>query len=208
MKKLTGVLPVAMLCLALAGPAAAATYSFNFTGGTQAITDGSWVNADINVGGDLGDIADVNVFLDITHTWIGDLDIYVAHQEPGSSAWKWVQLYNDIDGDSRNNMTDVLFDDQALIHINDGIPPYGPGSFKPTSNPEAGESNLLSDYNGDAAAGIWSLAVFDNATGDFGSLLDFRVDVVTDAVPLPGAIVFLGSGLAALAGLSRRRKQN
>jgi len=197
-----------MLCFGLAGTAAAATYSFSFPGAPLAIAEGDWVYADItDAVGNLGTITDVNVFVDIDHTWIGDLDIYIAHQEAGRSSWKYVQLYNE-DGDSRNDMSNVLFDDEASMYINEAAPPYGPGSFKPSSNgPDAdGDSNLLSFFDGDSAAGMWSLVLFDNWQYETGTLQGFRVDIETSAVPLPGAVVLLGSGLGALAALRRKRR--
>ncbi|MCK9296543.1 MAG: VPLPA-CTERM sorting domain-containing protein [Desulfobulbaceae bacterium] len=220
MKKSIATLAAAMFCCGLlAGPAAAATYSLTYSDGPLAITEtdengdlGNWVYADILVDAP-GNITDVNIFVDITHTYIGDLDIYIAHQEEGASSWKWVQLYNN-NNEYRNNMSNVLFDDQATTYINNAAPPYGPGSFKPTSNgPDAdGDSNLLSFFNGDLAAGIWSLALYDNVQYETGTLNSFRVDLETDAVPqtavpLPGAVVLLGSGLGALAGVRRRSRQ-
>lgn len=208
MKKMTASFAAAVLSLGIAGTAAAADYSFSFTGAPLAITEGDWVFADImDATGDLGSVTDVNVFVDISHTWMADLDIYLTHQEEGSSDWKYVQLYNQ-DGDFRNDMTEVYFDDQAVLYINDSFPPYGPDSFKPTANgPDAdGDSNMLSFFNGDLAAGIWSLALFDNSSGDIGTLNELRVDIKTDAVPLPGAFFLLAPGLGALAAIRRSRK--
>jgi subtilisin-like proprotein convertase family protein len=208
MKKTIATLAVAMLCCGLAGPAAAATYSFTFTGTPLTIDDYKWVYADMDVGGDLGTITDVNVFVNIEHTWVSDLEIYIGHSEDGGATWKNVQLYNH-DGDYRNDITEVLFNDQAATSITDAAPPYGPGSYQPTSypgeiSPGVYESNLLADYNGDLAAGIWSLAVYDYSSGDIGTLKNFRVDLVTTPVPLPGAVVLLGSSLVALVGVRRR----
>lgn len=214
MKKMTASFAAAVFCLGITGTATAANYSFSFTGAPLTITEGDWVYADImDATGDLGSITDVNVFVDISHTWMADLDIYIAHQEDGSSDWKYVQLYNQ-DGDSRNDMTEVLFDDQAALYINDYFPPYVIDNglpynpFKPTANgPDGdGDSNMLSFFNGDLAAGIWSLAMFDNSTGDIGTLNEFRVDIETDAVPLPGAFFLLAPGLGALAAMRRSRK--
>lgn len=230
MRKLIAPIGAAMLCFGLAGTAAAATYSFSFPASPLAIAEGDYVYADILVDGSLGNITDVNVFVDITHTWIGDLDIYIGHQliadlqkdDKGNYVWnsdgpaQWVQLYNQ-DGDSRNNMTAVTFDDQATTSITDVAPPYGPGSYQPTSNPEeispgVYESNLLADYNGDLATGMWRLALFDNWGGETGTMQNFRIDLETasvpqTAVPLPGAVVLLGSGLGALAAARRARRK-
>jgi subtilisin-like proprotein convertase family protein len=205
-----------MLCCGLlAGPAAAATYSLTYSGGPLTIAeDGEFHYAKIT-DSNLGTITDVNVMVDIDHYWPEDLDIYLAHSLTGEEGtWKYVQLYNQEQGGAIDENLNVLFDDQATTSITDAVPPYGLGSYQPTSNPEeissgVYERNLLTDYNGDMAAGIWSLVLFDNAYGDIGTLQSFRVDLETaatptNAVPLPGAVVLLGSGLGALVGVRRR----
>lgn len=229
MRKVTASIGAAMLCFGLAGTAAAATY---YTEGTLVIPDDATatvdepnegIYADIDIGDISGIVTDVNVFVDISHTSIGDLEIYLYHSADGGDTWKSVQLFNHdsffFPGygyiyNSLDNMTDVLFDDQADISISDPTvrAPYGPGSFQPTSSPEEDESNLLADFNGDLAAGIWSLYIYDWKKGDTGTLNDLHVEIATkndpaSPVPLPGAVVFLGSGLGALAAARRARRK-
>ena len=206
MKKSIATLAAAMFCCGLlAGPAAAATYSLTYDGPLDILEGGNYNYADIT-DSHLGTISDVNVFVNINHTWVGDLDVYLAHSVDDGATWKYVQLLDE-DGGSANNVTNILFDDSAPASISDALTPWANATFKPTNSfdQDAG-SNELAYFNGDQALGIWSLVLYDNATGDTGTLQNYRVDVQT-AVPLPGAVVLLGSGLGALAGVRRRSRQ-
>ncbi|MEO1129591.1 MAG: proprotein convertase P-domain-containing protein [Planctomycetota bacterium] len=87
-------------------------------------------------------VADLDVDLDISHTFIGDLIVELTspvgttvrlHNRSGSSADDIVQTYDD----GTN-------------------PPDGPGT--------------LADFNGEIAAGTWTLTVSDNAGADTGTL--------------------------------------
>lgn len=228
MKKVTVSLAAAMLCFGLAGPATAAIYSFSSPDVPLGIYDGDFTDAYIQLVNNTdvqGYITDVNVYVDIAHTSIGDLDIYIGHLEEGEvdviGNYQWVQLYvHDDDISMANNMTAVTFDDEALTYINDAAPPYGPDlSFKPSSNGPDGysDSRFLSYFDGDPAAGTWWFYLYDNYTGDTGTLNDFRLEIETadappaepvpPAVPLPGAILLFGSGLGALAAVRRSRQK-
>ena len=231
MKKVTVSLAAAMLCFGLAGPAAAATYSYTYSDYSSVplpINDSDGVDAgftyaDISSDGSLGDITDVNVFVDITHTWIGDLEILIGHSVDDGLNWKYVQLYSRDYSYPAQDMPGVLFDDQAEedfiskvvpIQITPGGPlKYQHGSYKPSLKAPyyAEDRNELSFFNGDSAAGMWSLLLYDFVTGDAGNLNEFRVDIVTNAppnaVPLPGAVILFGSGLGVLAAVRRVRQK-
>lgn len=121
-------------------------------------------------------ITDLNVFVDLDHTWLNNLDIWIGHNGI------WVQLFNNHGGD-KDDITDVLFDDEATEHINDIPPPYGPGAFKPTSLPQAPYSNLLSTFDGTRLEGDWILWIYDYLlTGANGTLHTFRIEGTADPI--------------------------
>jgi hypothetical protein len=200
LKTFTGIICALLLGLLTAGGAGAAIYSYPDVLLPAAILDGKDLYADIVVA-DSGVVADVNVFVDVTHTAMYDLDIYLAHQESGKP-FKYVQLFNEYGGVG-DDLTAVTFDDEAAACIDTATPPYGPGSFKPGSTyDDYADSNLLSFFDGDSIAGTWSLYIWDGYTGDEGTLNAFSIEVT--AVPIPGAIWLLGSGIIGLVGVGRK----
>lgn len=106
-------------------------------------------------------VADVDVFVDITHSWTGDLDISVASPE-GTS----VVLIED-------PCVGSLFDDLAATFDDEGgaAPPEGDCSETPPA--VAGNitaAGSLSDFDGEAADGDWILTVVDDESDDDGTL--------------------------------------
>ncbi|MBP7148773.1 MAG: proprotein convertase P-domain-containing protein [Acidobacteria bacterium] len=111
---------------------------------------------------DSGPVQDVNVIVNITHTYDGDLSIYLVGPNGVS-----VQLSNRR-GSSGDNFTGTVFDDQAATPIASGSAPFS-GSFRPDAP--------LSALNGIGAAGSWQLKVVDNAGSDTGSIVDWTLQV-------------------------------
>ena len=77
-------------------------------------------------------IEELDVFIDLDHTFPEDLDIFL--EAPGGTI---VQLFNEFDGDV--DITDVTFDDEALTSISSVGPPSDPVRFDP---------GFLSDFDG------------------------------------------------------------
>jgi len=113
-------------------------------------------------------INDVNVIVNLVHTWDGDLEIKV--RAPNNSE---VVLSNQ-HGGSGDNYTNTVFDDEATTPIASGAPPFT-GSFKPDGN--------LSDFDGLQSLGDWKLIITDNANADGGTLLDWSIQLCED-IPL------------------------
>jgi len=131
-------------------------------------------------------------------SWGDDLEIYISH---GGTE---VMLF-DQSGGASDNMTQVLFDDEAATGIGTRMPPYGPGSFIP--------KNSLSAFDGASLAGDWTLRIEDTFVFDSGMLNAFRIEGETvsgpggSPVPEPTSMVLFGIGLLGLAGVSRRKQK-
>ena len=113
-------------------------------------------------------ITDVNVTLNITHTWDSDLDIFLI-SPTGTS----VELSTD-NGSSGDNYTGTTFSDAAATSITSGSAPFT-GTFQPETP--------LSALNGEAIAGVWTLSITDDAGGDVGTLVSWTLDVWYGPVP-------------------------
>lgn len=102
-----------------------------------------------------GDILDLNVRLDITHTRTGELRLILKGPDNTS-----VLLGDRLGGDG-DNYTNTLFDDQAFESIMDGTPPFT-GRFRPQF--------ALGAFTGKPVSGIWQLRVNDGGAGNTGTL--------------------------------------
>jgi len=101
-------------------------------------------------------VDDVNVTVNIDHTWDGDLDISLF--SPDNTEVVLIAADVNIDGD---NFVNTVFDDEAATPITSGSPPFT-GSFQPVGS--------LSDFDGLQTMGDWTLVIVDNFNGDGGTL--------------------------------------
>lgn len=118
---------------------------------------------------DAFNILDLNVQLDLSHTWNEDLDVFLI-----SPAGTRVELFTDVGG-SFDNFTDTILDDQASTPITAGTAPFT-GTFQP--------EGLLSDFNGESTSGIWTLEIQDDEKFEVGTLNSWSI-TVTHPVPGP-----------------------
>jgi subtilisin-like proprotein convertase family protein len=133
--------------------------TFSATGLPVAIPDNSTTGVTSNMTvATAGTIADLDVRVSITHTWVGDLVIELIPPSGGP-----ITLASRPGGlnNSGDNLTNTIFDDEAAVAINSGAAPYS-GRFQPTSP--------LSAVDGTALAGTWGLRVSDRASQDTGQL--------------------------------------
>jgi subtilisin-like proprotein convertase family protein len=117
-------------------------------------------------------IADLNVFLDLTHTFPGDLDITLT-----SPTGTVVELTSDNGGTTDDLFATVTFDDEAVASI---VTITAPGGvFQP--------EGALSGFDGENANGTWTLNVVDDAGGDVGTLRSWCLAFDGVAVVNPNA---------------------
>lgn len=130
------------------------TATYNSTDVPKTIMDLQTVNSVINVP-DNKTILDVNLQLNITHTWDGDVDLTLT-----SPAATTVEISTD-NGGSGDNYNNTIFDDEAATSITAGTPPFA-GTFRP--------EGLLSAMDNASALGTWTLHVADDVSSDTGTL--------------------------------------
>lgn len=112
-----------------------------------------------------GQISDINVSLDITHSWVADLDITLI--APNGDR---ILLINDQCG-SNDDML-LIFDDEASSS-SIPCPPTNGLAYQPVEN--------LSVLYGMSANGIWTLEVADDANQDGGILNNWSLEICTES---------------------------
>lgn len=132
---------------------------------------------------DPGNVLDLDVEIDVTHTWVGDLQFDLTHVDTGTT----VTFYDrpgvpaSTFGCSGDDI-DAILDDEAGSNVEDecgaGVPSIA-GSFIP--------NNALSAFDGETVAGTWRLTASDHAGGDTGTVVEWCVTATGDG-PTPTPI--------------------
>ena len=113
-------------------------------------------------------IQDLDIMIDIEHTYLEDLTIYL--ESPDGIQYI---LTSEL-GDSKNDYSNTVFDQEATQSISAGIPPFT-GNFRPLQN--------IAETYGNSALGIWKLIIQDNYVEDTGRLVDFTLKVCLEGIP-------------------------
>jgi subtilisin-like proprotein convertase family protein len=107
-----------------------------------------------------GLIADLDVMVNLTHTY--DSDLVITLIAPSGRA---VDLF-DRQGGSGDNLTNTIFDDEAATSIQNGTAPFS-GRFRPVA--------ALSAFDSLSLLGGWRLSIADVAGGDVGRVLSWSI---------------------------------
>ncbi|NBT63591.1 MAG: hypothetical protein EBT02_17700, partial [Planctomycetia bacterium] len=143
--------------------------TFNFYNTTvAAIKDLTKTVSYITINQDIT-ISDLNVAINVTHTY--DSDLIISLKSPTGV----VSTLSYRRGGSSDNFLSTIFDDEATKAISSGVAPFT-GSFKPET--------LLSAFDGLNARGVWTLTVEDKATYDTGKLNSWALSLAPAAEPI------------------------
>jgi subtilisin-like proprotein convertase family protein len=132
-------------------------------------------------------IADLDVLVNLTHTYVSDVRLVLSSPDGQEIMLRDSdRIY--IGG---ADMTNTLFDDEAIPSIDSGTAPFT-GSYRP--------HQPLSVENGQNVHGDWTLTISDLHAADSGNLLDWEIHVtppqgVNDhpAAPEIGTFALLGN---------------
>jgi subtilisin-like proprotein convertase family protein len=117
-------------------------------------------------------IQDLDIYVDIEHTYLEDLTLYL--ESPEGIRYLFARQL----GGDKNDYSETIFDEEAVVSIDQGTPPFT-GRFSPEES--------IADLYGTSAFGIWSLIIEDNFPEDTGSLLDFTLAFCLEGTPLPNS---------------------
>jgi len=135
-------------------------------------------------------ISDLNLKLDITHPWVGDLHVSLQHVSRGTTVTVLDRpgIPALPTGCDRSDI-DATLDDQAPRPAQSECEPGSPtigGRLRPSSP--------LSAFGGEGLSGVWQLTVSDNAPDDTGSLVSWCLEVNAAPSPPPTASSFNCNG--------------
>jgi len=211
-----------LLLLLLSAPAASAELFFSqlFTvnklvpdNSTTGLTSSQTINSDIT------SISSVQVTLNMSGGWNGDLYAYLAHDSGFTVLLNRIGSTSDDAFGSGSSGFNVTFgDDWDDIHtasFSDGDPIVGYFSpdgrnvspFSVTDN--SSRTAFLSSFTGLAGSGLWELFVADLSGGDVANLDSWNLEIAgttSTAIPEPSSILPL-AGLFAAAVLRRQRRR-
>jgi subtilisin-like proprotein convertase family protein/PKD repeat protein len=177
-----------------------AIVQFSYSGSTVSIPDAtpSGTSASLAVSGTAGNVLGTDIFLqsvciDVSHTWIGDLNISLQSpdgtiiplvQQPGFPASPFGCAGDDIDACFETGTGNYV------ETVCSGTSPSISGTYT-----AAAGFDLDAVNNGGPAIGIWLLLASDNAAGDLGSINGFTLSFNDEGgVPAPIQTAGLPSG--------------
>ncbi len=125
-------------------------------------------------------VGDVNVTLNISHTWDGDLEMTLIGPDDTLSTLAYKLVKSDTDN---QNFLGTMLDDEADLHMWFGTPPYT-GRFRPYED--------FGAFITKRSNGAWRLEIIDHAAGDTGILQNWQLELCS--MELTNRAPFIPSG--------------
>lgn len=147
------------------------------------------VRSEIEVAAGLGTIRDINVLIDIQHSFVDDLVISLIG--PRGARVRLVGRH----GGGADNFRNTILDDEAAIDIDDARAPFR-GVFRPQGS--------LAGFDDRDPAGTWTLEIEDQAFADGGRLRVWALEIET-AEPVPQSNYAIDINF--LGGLNSRQQE-
>ena len=120
---------------------------------------------------DAGSIDDLDMDIQITHTWMGDIVATLTHTDTGTSAALIDRpLFEDTGFGCSGDNADIILDDEATLVVETDCMTGPAGTLAYTDGERYQPNEPLSGFDGEAIAGTWQLNVNDNAAQDTGQL--------------------------------------
>lgn len=161
-----------------------------------AIVDNSTADFSLVVADNGQAIADVNLYLDLSHTFASDLEIQLF--SPNGTA---VKISNDLGGSLNDIFKGLLFDDEALrTSAGNYVSDYG---FANNVTPVTlAAQQGLAAFDGEVATGVWTLEIADDEGGDTGTLHSWALEIEYHQQQEPQADAFRSVGNSTGAAIT------
>lgn len=149
-------------------------------------------------------IADLNIFVDISHTWVGDLSIHLTHKETSKSLTV-------IDRPGYPASSQGCGNDDIVAILDDEFPGFVQNKCAPSPAAISGTfypAEPLTQFDGDSITGNWVLKVVDSAKNDVGTLNGWCMVASISENPPPPTPIPPSPSLPAQARISNFHGQD
>jgi len=136
----------------------------------------------------LGDfITDLDVIVQATHTWVGDVTFSLQHVDTGTSVTFFDRpgVPTTTFGCSSNNV-DANINDEGVdgdVETTCVNAPPAPAIGGDLVGGDPANTSLFAAFDGEAIAGDWTLTASDAAAGDTGTVDSWCINAMTDTMP-------------------------
>ena len=118
-----------------------------------------------------GDINNLILYVNIAHTYVGDLIIDLEHVDTNTT----IQVMNrpgsnEIALGCSSNNIGMFLDDAATVAVEDGCENVGGNNISPALSGNLSPDEPLSTFDGEDLSGDWTLFIEDVVSGDGGTL--------------------------------------